>query len=873
MATIGEMIVKLLADTSGFNASMDEAAAKVTASNDAMSASMASSMQAFTNFDNITKESVKSTEGLAEAQAALQAVQQTGAFTSEELAAKQALVDAAMAKVGQETQAASGALSMFTRNSRTMYSTSALITDAMTGQFSRMRREVAALGNETGLMAQAFQFALSPAGLIAAALAAIALDAYNATQRINELQHAVLAGGGASGLSGDQLESMAEGFKKMGFDIQSARDAEDALSASGRVTQSDMANATQASLAYAQITGEKIDTLAKKFANVGTEGATGFIKLDESMHFLTDSQRETIASLAKQGETAKAVSIGYDALAAHGMLALQQLQSEGKKTEGFWAGVGTVIQNVNDTAMKGMGFGLTKQDELDKTNKLLEYYKQIGVTGQKINDLLKQRADLMAQIAEQARTASSRGAGAQGGIQADEALLHGGLHEKGSGNVTAQLEAQLKQQEADQKVSYDQRQEFEVEYWGQILATAKKGSAEYTTAWQHTQDLQKQIDQQQLAASNRTASQRAEAERHAAQQNKQYNRDAYESMISEMRKAAEANAEEVRQSIQLAQEGAESAVESAKFEYDKAAENARAMVQLHQITQEQAVAVTQQAAQLEYEAELAALEKEKALVQQKPELVAKINAQIRQLEQQHDRQMNALANQAALAYQKTWEDRLKPISNAFDTAIRGMIQGTQTFKQAIGNMLENVAASFLEHSIDITVQWIADSMARTNATAAAAAQQVTITKAAASQTKAVDAQTGQSQIMSAAATGAAKAYQAIVGIPYVGPILAPVAAAVAFAGIEAFTADLSSAAGGWERVPADGMLTELHRNEMVLPAHVADPVRKMAQSGGGGGAVHLHVNAVDASTFRDFARRNPRELAMWASHAARRGYA
>src|SRR6185437_15494 len=176
---------------------------------------------------------------VAEAQRTINEVQQTGAFTSEELAAKQALVDAAMLKVGKATQEASGFLGLFTRNSRTMYSTSALITDAMTGQFSRMRREVAALGNETGLMAQAFKFAVSPAGLIAEALIAIGADAYNASQQIDALNRAVLAGGNAAGLSGDQLETMAEKFKAMGFDISTARDALSAMAGSGRVTQTD----------------------------------------------------------------------------------------------------------------------------------------------------------------------------------------------------------------------------------------------------------------------------------------------------------------------------------------------------------------------------------------------------------------------------------------------------------------------------------------------------------------------------------------------------------------------------------------------------------------------------------------------------------
>src|SRR6185312_539248 len=205
MATADEIVVKLTAQTDQLKAGMAEASASVQTSTDAMGASLKSATASFAAFDAIQKTNLKTAEQVAEAQRTINEVQQTGAFTSEELAAKQVLVDAAMLKVGKTTEHASGALGMFTRNSRTMYSTSALITDAMTGQFSRMRREVAALGNETGLMAKAFQFALTPAGLIAEALIAIGADAYNASQQIDALNRAVLAGGNAAGLSGDQL--------------------------------------------------------------------------------------------------------------------------------------------------------------------------------------------------------------------------------------------------------------------------------------------------------------------------------------------------------------------------------------------------------------------------------------------------------------------------------------------------------------------------------------------------------------------------------------------------------------------------------------------------------------------------------------------
>jgi hypothetical protein len=78
-----------------------------------------------------------------------------------------------------------------------------------------------------------------------------------------------------------------------------------------------------------------------------------------------------------------------------------------------------------------------------------------------------------------------------------------------------------------------------------------------------------------------------------------------------------------------------------------------------------------------------------------------------------------------------------------------------------------------------------------------------------------------------AATGA---WKATVGIPVIGPILAPIAAATAFAGVMAFSAE-----GGMGNVPYDDAPFLLHKNEMVLPADLASRVRAMTGGSGGSG--------------------------------------
>ncbi len=85
---------------------------------------------------------------------------------------------------------------------------------------------------------------------------------------------------------------------------------------------------------------------------------------------------------------------------------------------------------------------------------------------------------------------------------------------------------------------------------------------------------------------------------------------------------------------------------------------------------------------------------------------------------------------------------------------------------------------------------------------------------------------------------AAGAYAAIAGIPYVGPVLAPIAAGVALAGVFAFAKSIFSAEGGMDIGPGVNPIVQTHAREMILPAKHADTIRMlgdMAQSGGMGG--------------------------------------
>jgi len=165
--------------------------------------------------------------------------------------------------------------------------------------------------------------------------------------------------------------------------------------------------------------------------------------------------------------------------------------------------------------------------------------------------------------------------------------------------------------------------------------------------------------------------------------------------------------------------------------------------------------------------------------------------------------------------------------------IEGTSQTTQTGAVATGSATRTADETTTQttRSGDVTVgaseRQISEVGSQTAQTTAVVTGDATRTADAAG-AQAAQAATQKTGVLSHAASTAAAVYDDVAQIPYVGWLLAPPAAAAAFAAVAAFGGSISSAEGGWETVPRDGMPAELHRNEMVLPASVAGPVRGMA---------------------------------------------
>ena len=101
---------------------------------------------------------------------------------------------------------------------------------------------------------------------------------------------------------------------------------------------------------------------------------------------------------------------------------------------------------------------------------------------------------------------------------------------------------------------------------------------------------------------------------------------------------------------------------------------------------------------------------------------------------------------------------------------------------------------------------------------------------------AISAETHMQQNYLAAKTAAGEAWSSAAAIPYVGWIMAPVAAAAAFTGVMAF------AEQGYDVPYGVNPLTQLHQQEMVLPAQYANVIRDIGNGSGGGSGDHFHAH-------------------------------
>lgn len=193
----------------------------------------------------------------------------------------------------------------------------------------------------------------------------------------------------------------------------------------------------------------------------------------------------------------------------------------------------------------------------------------------------------------------------------------------------------------------------------------------------------------------------------------------------------------------------------------------------------------------------------------------------------------------------TWATAWKQAETAVGKSVTAMVTGTQTVRQAMHSMATAVLTDFTRMAAKTAESWIASQLQITAETLTG--QQVRRAgQAAAEQQSLADHATSALKHI---AIDVQRTYAGVFGFlaPSMGPFAAiPAAAAAALVGAAEIA--IPSAAGGYD-VPAD-TLAMIHKNEVVLPAPLADRFRAGADAingaaggSGGGFAPTIHFTA------------------------------
>ena len=928
MSTADEIIVKLTAQTDQLKAGMAEGAAIVKATQDEMAASMQASMNAFREFDAIQKGSITTAAQLASAQEAVTAAQASGAFTSEELAAKQAILAAAMAKLPKEAAAASSGLAAaLTRNSRTAYSASAFISDALTGQFSRSRREMAALANETGIMAKALQFALSPAGLFAEALLAIGVGVIAADDHYEKFEQTILRTGDIIGMSAGELQGMANDVGLVTGHTFEAVDAVQALGASGRFTGDQLRLASEAAVSFSEVTGEKVGQAAKIIESLAEKPKTAIAEVNDQFHFLTQSQADLIEKLLATGQNAQAAAVAVQAFHDAMMDRAGEMEAHTSALSRGWHSVSNWIQQAAENEAEyievstGGGDATEKlavaQRQLATDERIAAHWwsDRFGLMTGVSTAQIEQEKQVVAQLEAEKHAADSVAQAKAKAAQAtaeqfDKAThaRHGRIGGSGQDDERAFQQAQYAAQQQGHELSLAEQKAW----WQKRLAADQAGGAAdanaTAAAMRHVVELQKQMERQ-LEESGKKVAEEAKRQHEKDAQSalrsleekrdatlafsrermrldaeivaaavKWYGKDSSAYRQAERQKLADTQAdakETERAHKQAAATDAETAREIADARIANAKQQAQTEFDQGKISAAQLLQIHNDLAHQKLAADVAYFKAKQALDAGDVNAEKRDAAQIVVAHLKASQQMSADLDKSLKDGERRWKQYSQRIAGEMQNAVNAMLFQHQTLRNSLASVGESIAETFIESVVDRPLQaFIAGEGEKLAAAIGFGASKTSAEAVQHAASTATDVADKTAAVVRASGVAGAQGIASFAAAPWPIDLGAPAFGASMAAAALGYLS-MVSAAGGWERVPADGMLTQLHKDEMVLPAHIANPMRDMVRGGGaGGGTHHYHytINAYDRRGLADFVARNGIELGKGLQRLGRNGH-
>lgn len=294
----------------------------------------------------------------------------------------------------------------------------------------------------------------------------------------------------------------------------------------------------------------------------------------------------------------------------------------------------------------------------------------------------------------------------------------------------------------------------------------------------------------------------------------------YRAALAEMSRMARERVEEQRKLDEL-QTQAEAQYQSSRIALER--QSLDSLEALGQINATQKLQRLKALQEQEFAIELKGAQDRAALLKQDPVAYQAAMNKIEQLKQKQQLDMKKIDTQITAEGIKPWKTIGDAMTSSMESAFKGLIQGTETWRQA----LQGIAQSVLMTMLDVAEKILADK-----------ATKLILAKL-------MNKEEAGAAITDNSAAAATAAFASTAAIPIVGLELAPAAASAAFAGSMAWASSLISAAGGFSIPSGMNPVAQLHQEEMVLPADIANPLRSKLSGAGGrglGGDTHFHFD-------------------------------
>ncbi|MCC4618150.1 phage tail length tape measure family protein [Xanthomonas campestris pv. asclepiadis] len=181
---------------------------------------------------------------------------------------------------------------------------------------------------------------VNPLTITAAAVAAVALAWKQGEDRSFAFSKALLATGNFAAASTGQLEGLVSKLDQLdGVSLGSAREAVLKVAESGKFTGEQFDRVAASAALMQAATGQAIDETIAKFEDIRKDPVEALLKLNETEHFLTQTQLDRINTLVEEGNKQQAVAEAVQLYDSHLESVARRAQTDMPATSKAWTSV------------------------------------------------------------------------------------------------------------------------------------------------------------------------------------------------------------------------------------------------------------------------------------------------------------------------------------------------------------------------------------------------------------------------------------------------------------------------------------------------------------------------------------------------------